>query len=442
MKTKIIIGHLLIVVFSSCFLCNNMQAQNTKKNKQTTTIDPLQIQCEQRYKDGKTAYDAGNYQEALIFFKKGLQENCKNVDFADYIELCNIKIEKQRETEQNCNKFLSDGKDAYNSNRYELAKTHFNQGLTNNCSNSEFQIWINKCDEKISEANAALNVSATTVEFDAAGGSKTISINTMSLWNVTSIISWFSVSKYSNTVVITCNANFNADDRSDYFNIFTNSKTIQITIKQKGVQSFQTPPNPITETQRLILMNMNSNPTSSFENGKYKGQKNIDNQRSGLGAYNWNDGNFYFGDFYNSARTGKGIQMIFRDGYYLPNCSNCKYYVGDWSNSKKSGRGICYDMDGRLIYLGEFVDDRPTETYPTTGNWTRNYKFDIIEYDSGDRYIGETLNGNQHGYGIYFGIKGNMWYGQWENGKRNGKGILINMNGEMTAGTWKADTLQ
>jgi TonB family protein len=85
--------------------CNDAQSWvnkcNAKLNASANTgKSQKQIQCDQRYKDGKAAYDAGNYEEALIFFKKGLQENCTNVDFEDYIEMCNIKLERKREVEE------------------------------------------------------------------------------------------------------------------------------------------------------------------------------------------------------------------------------------------------------------------------------------------------------------------------------------------------------
>ncbi|MDR1383767.1 MAG: hypothetical protein LBJ67_07985 [Planctomycetaceae bacterium] len=55
-----------------------------------------QIQCEQYWKDGKEAYDSSDYETALIFLKKGLDKNCNNAVFLDYIELCNMKLTKQK----------------------------------------------------------------------------------------------------------------------------------------------------------------------------------------------------------------------------------------------------------------------------------------------------------------------------------------------------------
>jgi TonB family protein len=73
--------------------CNAELAKS--KSTPSSGKSPKQIQCEQRYKDGKEAFDEGDYETALLFFNKGLEENCTNVDFADYIEMCNMKIEKR-----------------------------------------------------------------------------------------------------------------------------------------------------------------------------------------------------------------------------------------------------------------------------------------------------------------------------------------------------------
>ena len=51
-----------------------------------------ETQCEQYYKDGKSAYDKGDYEVALIFFNRCKKEDCKNADFQIYIDACNTKL--------------------------------------------------------------------------------------------------------------------------------------------------------------------------------------------------------------------------------------------------------------------------------------------------------------------------------------------------------------
>ena len=55
-------------------------------------------QCEQFYKDAKSAYDKGDYEVALIFFNRCKTEGCTNADFQIYIDVCNMKLGKKSNT--------------------------------------------------------------------------------------------------------------------------------------------------------------------------------------------------------------------------------------------------------------------------------------------------------------------------------------------------------
>ena len=54
-----------------------------------------EVQCEQFYKDAKSAYDKGDYEVALIFFNRCKTEGCTNADFQIYIDVCNLKLGKK-----------------------------------------------------------------------------------------------------------------------------------------------------------------------------------------------------------------------------------------------------------------------------------------------------------------------------------------------------------
>jgi len=421
--------------------CNNVQPWINKCNAKLTSQPQVksakQIECEQRFKDGKEAYDAGHYYDALVFFKKGLDDNCNNVDFQDYIDMCNMKLEKQQEIEQKneaCSKYFSDGKNAYDAGDYTIAKSNFQSGLASNCNNANFQQCIALCDNRIACQNATLSVTPTEIEFDASGGSKTIYITANYSWTNSSVLSWLSINKYSSSITLTCNANTSTSDRADYFTITAGSKSVRINIKQKG----QATALNLTEINRLIFWNINSNSTYSWDNGdRYKGQKNSDGSRSGLGAYYWNSGTIYFGSFSNNLMDGYGI-CISLDGSHTNNCPNSRYYVGNWSNGQKSGKGTCYDETGKLIYYGDFSNDKPTDTYPSSG--LSSYKFEIIKSNGDDFYLGETKDGSPQGQGIYIWGNGGMWYGEWKDGKRAGYGIYIFLSGSITTGYWTGDT--
>jgi len=191
----------------------------------------------------------------------------------------------------------------------------------------------------------------------------------------------------------------------------------------------------------MIRSAMHTNPTSTFgDRDKYKGNI-INNKPYGLGAYYWGDsGGFYFGGWREYNREGYGI-LISSDfeSREINNCSGCVVYVGSWSNDDKSGKGTCYDKNGRLIYYGDFINDKPTETYPSTGDYSK-YKFENHEYNWGDAYLGETIDGVREGHGIYFWQDGKMWFGGCKDDERNGGGIEISNNGVIKSGTWQKGT--
>jgi len=157
-----------------------------------------------------------------------------------------------------------------------------------------------------------------------------------------------------------------------------------------------------------------------LDNGRYKGQ--FVNKTRGLGIYRWSSGDCYMGNHLNGNRHGYGI-YLYPDG---------SVYVGNWSSNDKVGKGTSYDKYGDLTYYGDFLNGKPTGTYPTTGGYL-SYKFQIIDYDGKDNfdqwvYIGETKNWKRHGYGILIWRSGDAWLGNWKNGNRSGEGIHIYHN--------------
>ena len=84
---------------------------------------------------------------------------------------------------------------------------------------------------------------------------------------------------------------------------------------------------------------------------------------------------------------------------------------------------------------------KPIETYPA--NVYSDFSFGVINYDNGNKYVGELLKGKRHGKGMFIWAEGSgvVWYGEWKDGKRDGYGIYIYDNGaKYTKGTWKGDT--
>jgi hypothetical protein len=176
-------------------------------------------------------------------------------------------------------------------------------------------------------------------------------------------------------------------------------------------------------------------PTNSWGNARQKGQWT---NGSNMSACLYPAGDMYLGNFWGNKKHGYGINIV-PDGYQINNCPGAKYYVGYWYNDEKSGNGTCYNASGTLIYNGEFRNDRPIGTYPTTDNYV-SYKFQTLNTTGADKYVGQTYNGERHGFGVYAWISGEFWIGNWKDGARAGQGIDIASNGSVTTGYWDNNT--
>ena len=188
--------------------------------------------------------------------------------------------------------------------------------------------------------------------------------------------------------------------------------------------------------EEMLKRAISTNPTNIWGKTKQKGQWISDNQN--ISAYLHGDDGMYFGNYLGNKKNGYGIYIV-TEGRYISNCRYTKYFVGDWSNDIKNGTGTCYDASGKLIYYGEFKDDKPTGTYPTTGSYSSK-KFETIDCTDGDKYIGETKDGKRDGYGVYAWKNGHIWIGIWKDGERAGKGIYIASDGSLTTGSWDKNT--
>lgn len=60
-----------------------------------------------------------------------------------------------------------------------------------------------------------------------------------------------------------------------------------------------------------------------------------------------------------------------------------------------------------------------------------------VEYDGGDVYEGEILNGKRHGHGTYTWSDGSFYDGEWKDGNENGHGIKKYINVGVYDGEWK-----
>ena len=64
-----------------------------------------------------------------------------------------------------------------------------------------------------------------------------------------------------------------------------------------------------------------------------------------------------------------------------------------------------------------------------------------VEYDGGDVYEGEILNGKHHGHGTYTWSDGSFYDGEWKDGKKDGNGKQSHPDGSCYDGGWKDDKM-
>ena len=68
--------------------------------------------------------------------------------------------------------------------------------------------------------------------------------------------------------------------------------------------------------------------------------------------------------------------------------------------------------------------------------------FERTNYTNGNKYWGETYNGQRHGYGIHIWENGNMWFGPWKDGERNGYGAYLDITAHtIQSGKWIGNEL-
>ena len=148
-----------------------------------------------------------------------------------------------------------------------------------------------------------------------------------------------------------------------------------------------------------------------------------------LHAWDCGDSDLYCG-WYDDKGNQEGL------GMYLWDDGSC--YVGQWKNHDRHGEGCYYDENGKLEYKGKYFNDK--KVGDNSAHLWQELTFGVINYENGDKYVGELKDGKKHGQGLYLWINGGVWYGKWYGGKRDGYGIYISNSGNYSIGSWDGDT--
>jgi hypothetical protein len=306
---------------------------------------------------------------------------------------------------------------------------------------------------EVSAEPTELTVSPFEVNYQQEGGSQLMMVITNAdSWKIKSYPDWCSISSQtSTTFVLTGNAN-SGDKRTDELIISADDKEVKTNIIQKGV-AVQTQTSKVTYTtvpqnvvveekiktplsksewRNIIVKDMATGITKSNPAGDYKGQT-VRNTRNGLGIFLWSDSTLYLGHWDGSFGMKNGVGMYIPPvGYETDYCDNCNYFVGNWNDDKRSGQGNCYDINGNLIYKGGFTQDRPTDVYPSTTDYSA-YKFEYLSLPDGNSYVGETFNNQPEGVGVLLRTNGDIGLGTWKEGKKQLKqGVTITLDGKIT----------
>ena len=198
---------------------------------------------------------------------------------------------------------------------------------------------------------------------------------------------------------------------------------------------------PKKETKTQPKASVAKTMRKEYSNGSYEGEMK-DGEPHGFGTYRWNDGDVYTGEYVNGVRHGKGKFVFASGNYYDGEWANEKYhghgiyhwsdgdeFEGEWKNGKRHGEGKWTYADGRY-YTGVWENGESISSsaivYPSDSEaqgGTVKTKFERFEYDGGDVYEGETVNGLRHGKGKYTWASGTVYEGDWVKGKRCGFGI-------------------
>jgi hypothetical protein len=99
------------------------------------------------------------------------------------------------------------------------------------------------------------------------------------------------------------------------------------------------------------------------------------------------------------------------------------FYFGDYKNGRKNGKGVYLFANG-IICSGEFGDGI------TNGKGIIFYSNELV-------YSGQFVNGEKNGKGMYFFSDGRIHSAEIREGISNGKGMLLYPNGNIYSGLFK-----
>ena len=179
----------------------------------------------------------------------------------------------------------------------------------------------------------------------------------------------------------------------------------------------------------------------------------------------YDDGSYYIGFWKNGLRNGKGKlfdkngKLIYegdwvndkREGFGKCGSDPGHYYIGQLKNNCFNGKGKLYDNEGKLLYEGDFVNNeiegfgklKLEDNYYYLGelkNRKPNGKGKVYNNNGFLLYEGDFVNGDFEGLGRFNYYQGFYYIGQWKNHFRHGLGKYYDIKGNLRYdGGWVND---
>lgn len=72
-----------------------------------------------------------------------------------------------------------------------------------------------------------------------------------------------------------------------------------------------------------------------------------------------------------------------------------------------------------------------------TAEYKERCRFESLVYSNGDKYVGETVDGKRHGYGLYYYANGNYYYGRYRNNEQYGYGAMFRTDSRIFIMDWE-----
>jgi hypothetical protein len=262
-----------------------------------------------------------------------------------------------------CDKKLEMGKKKFEAKNYEDAKTHFKHGLEGNCNNVDFQNWIDRCNEEIKKSKtpkSAPKPSDPPQQLSEPPEQKTVDpITSVSAVNNEKTVTVRTAPLDISECLLMMNKAINASPTSswDSGNRYKGQKNnggrngLGVFYYNTGDYYFGEFKNGDRDGTGIYIK-------QSDGYCKYYAGEWSSNKKSGKGACYDNMGTLnYYGDFVNGdlANTHSTAHDAYK--FEVINGSTGEKYIGETKNGKSDGYGIFLWSNGDMWY-GQWKDNK------------------------------------------------------------------------------------